>query len=271
MPFDLADDSVADDTDTPEQPESAGIIAERPEPQEHAIQANSDTTEHAPQASDTVGFFNNADGEKDDSGEVWNAATHATGKDGKGVRTAKGLWRRRKGTGSGPRAASKVYKPVDNSAAQEAQKAQEVASAGHRMAGTAIASSIFMIGRAFGGEHWAPTPEEVTQNSDAWTAYCAAKGIQDFPPGITVLIATTAYAGPRLFQKETKERVGTIKNWFAVRVAKWRVKRALRKRGIESKVTIQGSAGNDPLDSILVDGKPFNEKEHGDTKKDDKR
>lgn len=261
MAFDL--DDTPNTAPTTEEPESAGIIDERPEPQEHAIQANSDSTESQPQSSDTVGLFSNETGDKDDAGEVWNAATHATGKDGKGVKTAKGLWRRRKGTGSGPRAASKVYKPADHTAAQAEAKAQEVASAGHRMAGTAIASSIFMLGRAFGGEHWAPTPEEVTQNSDAWTAYCAAKGIQDFPPGVTVLIATCAYAGPRFFQKETKERVGTIKNWFAVRVARWRVKKALRKRGIEAKVTIQGSAGNDPLDSILVDGKPFNEKEHG--------
>lgn len=248
MPFDLGTDDQGDGASSPE---SAEIMGDMPEPQQHAIDAAAaqSITEEAP----------NAPGEIDDSGEAWNALIHATGKDGRGVRTVKGVWRRRKGTGSGPRTASKVYKPADNTASEAAAKAQEIAQASARATGAAIASSMFMIGRSFGGEAWKPTPDEVSINVDAWSAYCLAKGIQDFPPGIAVCIATLGYVGPRLFMPETKQRVGTIKQWIAVRIAKRRVKRALKKRGIIANVSIVGTAGSNPYDSILVDGKPFNE------------
>lgn len=248
-PFDLGPDDQTDGG--PASPESSEIIDNMPEPQQHAIDAA---------ASDDVAAqqeVSNASGQTDDSGEVWNAAIHATGKDGGGVKTVKGLWRRRKGTGSGPRTASKVYKPADNSASEAAAKTQEIAIASARASGVAIATSMFMIGRAFGGEAWAPTPEEVAANNEAWSAYCLAKGIHDFPPGIAVCIVTLAYVGPRLFIPETKKRVGTIKQWFAVRVAKYRVKKELKKRGVKAHVSIEGAAGVNPYASILVNGKPY--------------
>jgi hypothetical protein len=245
MPFDL-DESTAHEPTR----EANEILNAMPEPQQHAIDAAAAEEIHVESDTQT--------GDADSAGEVWNPAVHSTGADGKGIKTAKGTWRRRRGAGTAPRS-SKVYKPADNAAAEAAQKAQEVAAASARAAGCAIASSVFMIGRAFGGETWKPTPDEVSANNDAWTAYCLAKGIHDFPPGLAVCICTLGYAGPRLFTPETKQRAGTIKQWFMVRIAKRRVKKELKKRGILANVTIQGTAGADPYDSILVDGKPFKE------------
>ena len=256
MAFEL-DDSPPAAPDQPGTPESAEILDNMPEPQQHAIDAAQSQATEAQ---------SNEEGEKDDSGEVWNASIHATGSDGKGVRTAKGLWRRRKGTGAGPRTASKVYRPADGKADQAkseaAQKLAEQTQAACRAAGGAAASSVFMIGRIFGGDKWSPTEPEVILQTDAWAAYFQAKGITEFPPSLAVCIAVAGYAGPRFFLPESKERMGSIKHWFAIRIAKRRVKKALKKRGIEASVTIKGVQSTNVYDSILIDGKPFNESEY---------
>jgi len=252
MAFDLDDSPKppANDLPTPPQKEASEILGSMPEPQQHAIDAAAAEGLNSEQP-------NTQGGDVDSAGEVWNSAYHSTGADGKGIKTAKGTWRRRRGAGASPRA-SKVYKPTDTSAAEAQAKTQELALANARVAGTAAASAVFTLGRALGGEGWAPTAEEVTAHNDAWTALALAEG-WTFSPKWAVVICVSAYAGPRLFQEETRKRAGTLKQWIAVRIAKRKVKKELKKRGIIANVTIQGTAGVNPYDSILVDGKPFNE------------
>lgn len=250
MPFSLEDDAP------PASSESAAILANMPEPQQHAIdaetrnQAEAAGVENAPPTPPPNALL-------DAAGVVWDPAVHATGKDGKGVPRADGTWRARRGVAahrSTVGGTSRVATPV-----QDTTKEQAMALAQCQAAGGAAASSIFMLGRVFGGEKWQPTEAEVKIQSDAWTAYFQAKGVTEFPPGFAVAIAVAGYAGPRLFLPETKERAGRIKHWFAVRIARRRVQRELRKRGIEARVTIKGSTSADVYDSILIDGKPFKE------------
>jgi hypothetical protein len=233
--------------------ESSEIIDGMPEPQEHVIQQmQGESTDATGDTSDM------GSGDKDAAGEVWDPAKHATGKDGKGVKTANDLWRRRKGLGGIARPSS-VHRPPNKEAQEQAQKTAEALNAQARAAGAAAAASIFMIGRAIGGEDWNPTEPEVRMQTDAWGNYFVAKGITDFPPGIALSIAVLGYAGPRFFTPKTRERAGAIKHWIAVRIAKRRVKKALKKQGIDAVVTIKGVNSANVYDSILINGKPFNE------------
>lgn len=231
------------DDDQPASPESAEILGAMPEPQQHAIDAATGDTENAP-PTDSVDSVTH-----DDS--VWNPAVHATGRDGKGIRTKAGGWRKRRGKAGQP---SSIHTGSTN----VVQPEPVADTTSQRAAGAAAAASVFMLGRAFGGESWSPTADEVSMHSDAWGNYFIAKGITDFPPGVALAIALASYAGPRFFTPATKERAGVIKHWFSVRVAKWRVKKELKKRGISAVVTIKGSRSPDVYDSILVNGEPFN-------------
>lgn len=245
MAFDLDEDP------TQAASESSDIIAGMPEPQQHAIDAAAleDETNAGP----------TGEAQADSAGEAWNPAIHSTGADGSGIKTAKGTWRRRRGAGAGPRRQSQVVRPADNSSTLQAEANSAALIAQARAAGAAAAASIFMMGRCFGGEDWAPSADEVTLQTDAWGNYFVAKGVTDFPPGLALSIAVLGYAGPRFFTPKTKERVGTIKMWFAIRVARHKVKKALKKRGIVASVTIAGSQSANAYDSLLINGKPFNE------------
>jgi hypothetical protein len=239
--------TLEDDEPVSASPESSEILEAMPEPQQHAIDAATQTAEETSNAQPDNG---NPASTVDDS--VWNPAIHATGRDGKGIRTKSGGWRKRRGKAGQP---SQVHTGSSNVVRPE--PVADDASA--RAAGAAAAASVFMLGRAFGGESWSPTADEVKLQSDAWGNYFVAKGVTDFPPGVALTIALASYAGPRFFTPETKQRAGVIKHWFSVRVAKWRVKKELKKRGISAVVSIKGSKSSDVYDSILVDGKPFNE------------
>lgn len=241
--------TLDDDNGQPSTAESADILESMPFPQQHAIDA----------AGAGTGDESTVEADVDSAGDTWNPAIHATGADNKGIKTAKGVWRKRRGQagqvskiGGKPSTGSPVIQQpqVDTQAQLNAQA---------RAAGAAAAGSIFMLGRALGGEDWAPTSDEVTLQSEAWSNYFMAKGIYDFPPGLALFIAVSGYAAPRFFTPKTQERVGTIKHWLAIRIAKRRVKKALKKLGIEAVVTIKGSKSADVYDSILVNGQPFND------------
>src|SRR5271156_44693 len=68
------------------------ITQEIPEPQQHAISQAIDDAAKDPTQNISPGAV-----ELDALGIPWNASEHATGADGKGVRTAKGTWRKRRG------------------------------------------------------------------------------------------------------------------------------------------------------------------------------
>lgn len=238
--------------DEPASPESAAILEAMPEPQQHAIDASTEAQNESHGIKEPVSILG---GDLDTAGVAWDSSIHATGKDGRGVKTASGAWRKKRGVAG---QTSKVAKPVQQVAAEQA-----ASTANATATGAAIAGSIFMLGRTFGGEKWTPTSDEVKVQTDAWANYCIAKNIGDFPPVVAVCIAVLGYVGPRLFIPETKERAGKIKGWFSIRVARWRVKRELKKRGIVANVTIRGTQSENAYDSILVNGQPFNEYNNG--------
>lgn len=187
------------------------LIDAQPDVSEHAIAQHD---EQVKEAAATV--------ERDKNGIAFDATIHT------GSRLKDGTWRVRR---SAKGLASKVAKPAGSvDAANEAQS---------RAAGAAAAGALFMLGRAFGGEEWAPTAEEVKMQSDAWSNYFVAKNVRDFPPGIALVIAVGSYAGPRLAMPKTREKMGRAKSWFTLRAIKWRVTRELKRRGIAATVVIR--------------------------------
>ena len=77
---------------------AARLLDEMSAPQQHAIDAAPESTDiEIPATPDAVSGSVSA--EYDDAGEAWNPEVHATGANGRGVKTAKGTWRRRRGAG----------------------------------------------------------------------------------------------------------------------------------------------------------------------------
>lgn len=136
-----------------------------------------------------------------------------------------------------------------------------------KLAAESAAASIFMLGMLCGGEEWQPLGDDgklepVNEKSlvtMAFQDYFRAKGITKLPPSTSLMLALGGYAVPRFFMPKTKERVSGAKTWFGVRLAKWKLKREFKKRGINAAVSIRGSRSTNVYDSILIDGKPYNE------------
>lgn len=70
-----------------------------------------------------------------------------------------------------------------------------------------VVETIFTLGQAIGGDEWKPSDNERAYMVDAWGSYFRAKGITDLPPGWAVVIATSAYAIPRLRKPKTQTRM----------------------------------------------------------------
>lgn len=196
------------------------ILGSMPDVQQHAIE------QHEQQAAEAA-----ANVEKDDAGTPFDPAIHT------GTKLKNGTWRLRKAaknpgsTVATPRGKKNAAQPAeDNSAAEKLAAANA--------AGAMAAASVFMLGRAFGGKEWEPTPQEVEMQSAAWGAYFVAKDVTDFPPGMALCIALGAYAGPRFQMPETKKKMGRVKTWIALRIARNRLRKELKKRGIQARVTI---------------------------------
>lgn len=241
--------SLDDDTEI----ESDSIIGDMPEVSEHAIVAAQQST---PENNDNDGAVT---GDKDKAGEVWNADVHTANKQ----QTAKGLWRRKRGKAGGVKSSS-VALP-DQREKQQAE-ARETAKNNARMAGAAAANSIFLLGTMLGGEEWRPitidkeglTFQDIDEKkvmSEAFSDYMLAKGVTDFPPGVTLAMALMSYVAPRLTMPKTKQRLKGVRGWIALRLAKRRIKKAFKKNNIDADVTIDG--GNILINGRVYDGTRF--------------
>jgi hypothetical protein len=202
---------------------AASILDDAPPPQEHAIEsAASEVVLELPPLQDVapVDAMRAVLGALDDGGEAWNPEIHATGADGAGVKTAKGLWRKRRGIGT-----SRVGAPSQRAGAPVAS----VDDTQSRAAGTACAHTVFMMGRVIGGEEWAPRIDaernEVAMMEKAWGDYFVAKGYTEFPPGIALSMALTAYAAPRFTMPVTQSRAVKFKQWAVGKYIGWKAKR----------------------------------------------
>lgn len=192
------------------------LVSEIPEPQGHAIEEA--TRAAAAENPQTV-----VSGELDELGVPWNPEFHATGADGKGIRTAKGAWRKRRGVaGSRPylntsAANSAPAEPKEDPSVTE----QRTLEHQNRMAGAMAGTMLVRISAAVGGKEFLPrniTAAGVTYNEEqflqtAFGDYFVAKGISDIPPGMVLASALCMYYLPRFQEPAVKERAGGFMHW----------------------------------------------------------
>lgn len=206
----------------------SGMVEDMPEPQPHAMkvpegEGSSSSSQPVPSAPPA--------GETDDSGVAWNPLFHATGRDGKGVKTAKGTWRARRGvgkprldTGAGSSASAAPPAPPQPSAQEQAARA----------GGMTAANLLMTAGIGLFGTEWEPRVDQATGLDErkflqgAFADYFVSKGWGDLPPGLALATAVGFYALPRLHMPHTQKRVGGIAIWFKVKWLNFR----LRKHGV---------------------------------------
>lgn len=213
MAFSLADSQEAET-----------IAGAMPEVQEHAV------AQHENAVAETA-----AQVEKDSDGVAFDSKIHT------GTKLKSGQWRKRK---AGSIVAAPSKKKGKEATPTEPQTADESQA---RAAGVVAAGTMFMFCRALMGEEWNPSADEVEMQNTAWGNYFVAKGIKDIPPGAALLMAVGAYAGPRFTKPKTQARVSAAKTWVVLRIARWKIRRALKQQGIAAEVTIQDG-------EIFIDG-----------------
>jgi hypothetical protein len=200
------------------------LVADIPEPQQHAIdQAASDAAADPATAGD-------ASVEVDALGVPWDPAIHAkSATTGKGVRNAKGAWRKRRGLAG---SSSYIHTGATGKAEAKEPDAAEVARATaeqqSRMAGAMVAQTMIYISIGIGGEEFAPrdiripggnTYNEKDMLSQVWGDYFAAKGVVDIPPGIALLGGLSMYYLPRLREPAVRKRAGGFIHWTKEKIS----------------------------------------------------
>lgn len=191
------------------------LVNEIPEPQQHAIdQAIADTKKENPESIAV---------EVDGLGIPWNPAEHATdSKTGKGILTAKGSWRKRRGLKGSPSylntgAATAPSEPKEDPTVTEKRTLEQQ----NRMAGVMAGTMLVRISTAVGGKEFLPrtisaagvtyNEEEFLQN--AFGDYFVAKGISDIPPGMVLTSALLMYYMPRFQEPAVREKGGKFVHW----------------------------------------------------------
>jgi hypothetical protein len=196
------------------------LVAEIPEPQQHAIdQAAADNQQENPNAAPL---------EVDLLGVPWDSTLHATdSKTGKGILTAKGSWRKRRGLkgspshlNTGPAAAPS--EPKEDPTVTEKRTLEQQ----NRMAGVMAGTMLVRLSTAVGGKEFLPrtittagvtySEEEFLQN--AFGDYFVAKGISDIPPGMVLASALCMYYLPRFQEPAVREKGSRFVSWCKGRV-----------------------------------------------------
>lgn len=215
------------------------ILSQMPDVQEHAIAAHEDKQNEA-----------QANVETDKDGVPYDPALHT------GSRLKDGTWRKRKNPGN-PGSVVAPSRKRNSAPAIEAANATAATNAEAIATGTVVATMFLGACQSIGGEEWEPSEQERDFQTAAWQAYCVAKNYKELSPGFALFVALGSYAGPRLAKPKTAEKIGKAKTWILLRVAKWKLKRALKKSGIEATVTIK--TGADGVPELHVNGKPHEE------------
>lgn len=215
----------------------AEILDKMPDVQEHAVAAHEAKEAEA-----------EANVECDSAGVAFDTALHT------GTKLKDGTWRKRKNPGAPGSfvAAPRARKSAAVNAAPAADPNAEAVATG-----TVIATLFLGACQSIGGDEWEPTQHERDFQTAAWQAYCVAKNMKELSPGWALCIALGSYAGPRLVKPKTAARIGRVKTWFAVRIAKWKINRELKKRGIQATVTLR--TGDDGVPELHINGKPLAE------------
>lgn len=205
--------------------EAEEISSRMPEPSEHALSQMDETGGEETPAAPQENAPN-----VDDFGTVFDPEKHT------GTKLKNGRWReRKKSTVAAPRSKKTAAAPQPSAA--DLKKAENEAQC--RAAGVVAAGAMFMLCRGVMGEEWTPTADEVEMQNANWGNYFVAKGINDIPPGAALFMGCMAYAAPRFTKPKTQAKLGAARNWIALRVARWKIRKELKKRGIAAEVTIR--------------------------------
>lgn len=244
----MPQDNNAFSFDIPAAVASAGaqIMEAEPEPQQHAIdqsiaeQASSTGSDSSAPAASVPNppASAPASDKVDSAGTVFDPSKHT------GSKLKDGTWRLKKAAKSA--SASVVGKPGTSATTGNSGDVEAAAHA------SAVVTNQLIEGMCRGlidGDEWLQTEAERKYQEGVWKAYYIAKGAVDLPPGLLVCVALLSYAGPRLRAPKTSEKVGRIRKWIGLRYGAWKLRRELKKRGIDAKVTIKD-------DEILANGKP---------------
>lgn len=207
--------------------EAEQIASQMPQPSEHALSQMEET--EASGGGESTETATAPASNTDDFGTVFDAMKHT------GIKLKNGAWReRKKSTVAAPR---KKKDAAPQPSAADLKKAENEAQC--RGAGIVAAGTMFMLCRGIMGDEWQPTADEVAMQNEAWGNYFVAKGVSDVPPGMALALGIGAYVAPRLTKPKTQQKLGAAKTWVALRFARWKIRRELKKRGITATVTIE--------------------------------
>ncbi len=162
-------------------------------------------------------------------GSTFDPAIHEAGPDGKGVRTAAGVFRRKRGGGGKSRVAPKAAQ-----AGQPPQAAQDSSNlAKIESAALVSAGLIFTVGRLVGGPEFEPIVSKEDNEPEtmkaAFAEYYRIKGVADIPPGLALTLVCMGYVGKRWNAPVFKERRVSIWERTKNKFGQWWLKRQERK------------------------------------------
>lgn len=155
-------------------------------------------------------------GLQDRDGLSFDPRFHKVDADGEPILNKDGSLRRKSGKGSPNSRPVSTAPRVGDPAAYDA----------YRATATGIVESVQMLGMLVGGDEWRYIRDpdhgidERAQGIEAWTGFCEAYGMQDFPPGVAVAIWGTAYVGVRLTQPKTQSRLKAAWYWARSKVSR---------------------------------------------------
>lgn len=203
--------------------EAEEIAGHMPHPSEHALSQMEETSsQETPQQNAPL---------VDDFGTPFDPEKHT------GSKLKNGRWReRKKSTVAAPRKKAAANETSQLSP-QDIKRAENEAQC--RAAGVVAAGAMFMLCRGVMGEEWTPTADEVEMQNANWGNYFVAKGINDIPPGVALFMGICAYAAPRFTKPKTQAKLSSAREWLVLRIAKWKIRRELKKRGIAAEVSIR--------------------------------
>lgn len=245
--FNLDDKPTAEVGDLPAADLSAigaSLVDEIPEPQQHAIdQATADSVDDGAPIDGAM--------ELDALGIPYNADIHAKGADGKGIKTTKGTWRKRRGVSGSPSQLNTGRSTANSETAAPAPTAQQTTEDQCRIAGAMMGTLMTRLSVGIGGNAFLPRILAIPGIKDgineqdmlnaAWGDYFVSRGITDLPPSAALLGALSMYYLPRLQDQQVREKVGGFFGWFKEKITRvavwWKYRKGGSKVPKKSKVS----------------------------------
>jgi hypothetical protein len=202
------------------------LTAGMPDVQQHAIDA-------AEQDAAEI-----ESGDRDAQGTAYDPKIHATGKDGAGIKTAAGNWRKRRGAGN-------IKSMIGNN-----RQPESVAPTGptpeHYAAAMGTVDTLLGLSTAMLGGDFMPLNEngmDERQNMiEVYARYYHYKGVTDIPPGLAVVAITAGYYAARLTKPTTRKRLAIGGLWVKSKWQNWRN----RKKKRFDPDGARSDHGNDP-------------------------